>query len=135
MKQGFAEFEQKPGLRVNLTERRMTETFDRSAASGPIAALAALLKNKNQMKKLLAVSCITCALAMAVQADDTAPQKSGKAKSTVTAEQKALRKEITAKYDTNKDGKLDKEERAKISAEDKEKMEKAGLGAKKKKAQ
>jgi hypothetical protein len=48
-------------------------------------------------------------------------------------EKKALRKELLEKYDTNKDGKLDKEERAKISAEDKEKAEKAGLIAAKKK--
>lgn len=46
----------------------------------------------------------------------------------LTEEQKALMKEITAKYDTDKDGKLSPEERAKISAEDKEKMTKAGLG-------
>ena len=39
---------------------------------------------------------------------------------------------MMAKYDTNKDGKLDKEERAKISTEDKEKMDKAGLTPKKK---
>jgi hypothetical protein len=44
-----------------------------------------------------------------------------------TEEQKELRKALLAKYDTNKDGKLDKEERAKISAEDKEKLIKAGL--------
>ena len=44
-------------------------------------------------------------------------------------------KEITEKYDANKDGKLDKDEKAKISAEDKEKMAKAGLGGKKKKAE
>jgi len=81
------------------------------------------------MKKLLVAICVTCALASAVQAQDA---KEGKSKP--TTEQKALRKEITAKYDTNKDGKLDKEERAKISAEDKAKMEKAGLGPKKKNA-
>lgn len=40
-------------------------------------------------------------------------------------------KQMLEKYDTNKDGKLDKEERAKISAEDKAKMEKAGLTHKK----
>jgi hypothetical protein len=34
---------------------------------------------------------------------------------------------LLEKYDTNKDGKLDKEERAKVSKEDKEKLEKAGL--------
>jgi hypothetical protein len=51
----------------------------------------------------------------------------------LTADQKALIKEITAKYDTNKDGKLSREERA---AEDQAKMEKAGLpvGGKKAKA-
>jgi len=87
------------------------------------------------MKKLLVVTCLTCALALAAHAAEGEGKKkdAGKAKTTPTAEQKALRKEITAKYDTNKDGKLDKEERAKISAEDKEKMEKAGLGPKKKK--
>lgn len=83
------------------------------------------------MKKLLVALCFTCAFALAVQADDT---KSGKKKTEPTAEQKALTKEIKAKYDTNKDGKLDKDEKAKISAEDKAKMEKAGLGPKKKAA-
>jgi opacity protein-like surface antigen len=81
------------------------------------------------MKKLMLALGMTCVLALAVQAQDAKD-----AKSKPTAEQKALRKEMTAKYDTNKDGKLDKQERAKISAEDKAKMEKAGLGPKKKKA-
>ena len=81
------------------------------------------------MKKLLVALCFTCALAFAVQADDTKPEKK---KHPQTAEQKSLMKDMLAKYDTNKDGKLDKEERAKISAEDKAKMEKAGLGHKKK---
>jgi len=40
--------------------------------------------------------------------------------------------EMLAKYDANKDGKLDKEERSKMSADDKAKMEKAGLTHKKK---
>ena len=53
----------------------------------------------------------------------------------LTEEQKALRKEMLAKYDANKDGKLSPEERKKISAEDKEKLSKAGLGPRKKKAQ
>jgi hypothetical protein len=52
-----------------------------------------------------------------------------------TAEQKQLRKEITEKYDANKDGKIDKEERAKISAEDKAKLEKAGLSGHHKKGE
>ena len=72
------------------------------------------------MKKLLVALCFTCALAMAVQAAEGKKEKR-------TEEQKKLMKDMVAKYDTNKDGKLDKEERAKISAEDKEKMQKAGL--------
>ena len=92
------------------------------------------------MKKLLVALCFTCALILAVHAEDGDGQKAkGKKHAPLTAEQKALRKEILEKYDTNKDGKLDKEERAKISDEDKDKMEKAGLmGApkhKKKKAE
>lgn len=55
-------------------------------------------------------------------------EKKKKERPPLTEEQKALMKEITAKYDTDKDGKLSPEERAKISAEDKEKMQKAGLG-------
>jgi ribosome biogenesis protein Tsr3 len=67
-----------------------------------------------------------CATALTISAAEA------KDKTKATAEQKALRKEMVNKYDTNKDGKLDKEERAKISKEDKEKMEKAGIGHKKK---
>jgi len=87
------------------------------------------------MKKLLVASCLTCVLALPVHAAEGEGKNNGQAKGkpTQTTEQKALRKDITAKYDTDKNGKLDKEERAKISAEDKEKMEKAGLGPKKKK--
>jgi len=83
------------------------------------------------MKKLLIALCLTCALALVVQAEDATL---GKKKPAPTPEQKALKKELLAKYDTNKDGKLSKEEKAKISAEDKAKMEKAGLGHKKKAA-
>ncbi len=46
----------------------------------------------------------------------------------VAEERRKLRKEMLEKYDANKDGKLDKKERAKISKEDQEKLEKAGLG-------
>ena len=58
-------------------------------------------------------------------ADAEKPAKKAK----LSEEQKTLRKELLEKYDTNKDGKLDKEERAKVSSDDKEKLEKAGLGA------
>lgn len=80
------------------------------------------------MKKLLAALCVMCTLALAVHAEEA------KKRPALTPEQKAVMKEITEKYDANKDGKLDKEEKAKISAEDKEKMAKAGLGGHKKKA-
>ena len=78
------------------------------------------------MKKVMLALCVTCVLALAVQAAD------GKKEQKLTAEQKEVRKELLAKYDTNKDGKLSKEERSKISDADKEKLEKAGLGRKKK---
>jgi Ca2+-binding EF-hand superfamily protein len=48
-------------------------------------------------------------------------------------EQKSARKELIDKYDKNKDGKLDREERQAMSAEDKEKWQKASGGARKKK--
>ncbi len=78
------------------------------------------------MKKIAAIALGLCLLGtVAVQADD-------KEKTKPTPEQKQIRKEMTEKYDTNKDGKIDKEERAKISADDKEKMKKAGAGHAKK---
>jgi hypothetical protein len=75
------------------------------------------------MKKLSVALCLTCALALAVNAQESGSKK----KHGSTDEQKAVMKVMLAKYDANKDGKLDKEERAKLSAEDKAKMEKAGL--------
>lgn len=89
------------------------------------------------MKKLLFALSLICVLAVAANAEEKkAEGKAEGKKPALTAEQKALKKEMAEKYDTNKDGKLDKEERAKISEDDKAKMEKAGLGhAKKKKAE
>ena len=84
------------------------------------------------MKKILIALCCTCALAFAVQADDTKPAKK---KHPQTAEQKALSKDMLAKYDTNKDGKLNKEEKAKFSAEDKAKWDKSFPPRKKKDAE
>jgi len=78
------------------------------------------------MKKLLLALCAVAALTTAVSADNTATNAVPK-KAEMTADQKALMKEMLAKYDTNKDGKLSKDERAAMSAEDKAKMEKAGL--------
>ena len=78
------------------------------------------------MKKILvAVLGMLCATALVVNAQDAPAKKAKKAK--LTAEQQTLQKEMLAKYDTDKNGKLDKAEKAKISKEDKEKMTKAGL--------
>ena len=76
-------------------------------------------------KLVIAVLTMACALSLTVSAAE------GKQK--LTDEQKALKKELLEKYDTYKDGKLNKEERAKMSKEDKQKAEKAGLGHKKSK--
>ncbi len=84
------------------------------------------------MKKTLFLSLLSAvALSTSVLAEDAKPAPKDGAKPVkreLTPEQAKLRKEITAKYDTNKDGKLDKEERAAISEDDKAKMKKAGLG-------
>ena len=77
------------------------------------------------MKKLIIFIVLAGALSL------TASASEGKHK--LTPEQEALKKEMLQKYDLNKNGKLDKSERAKISKEDKERMEKAGLGHKHKK--
>lgn len=83
------------------------------------------------MKKLIiAAVALCCATAIMVQAQDAAPKK-GKHK--MTPEQKQVMTDMLAKYDTNKDGKLDKTEKAAMSQEDKDKMAAAGLGGKKKK--
>jgi len=80
---------------------------------------------------LLAVG-LSGALAFAANAQDEkkpAPPK----RPPLTEEQKALRKEITEKYDKDKDGKLSAEERKAISEEDKARMQKAGLGGQRRK--
>lgn len=79
------------------------------------------------MKKLLAtIVTIMCASSLILSAAD-APKKKE-----LTDDQKKIMKEMVEKYDANKDGRLDREERAKMSAEDKEKMQKAGLGGQRK---
>ena len=81
------------------------------------------------MKKLLTITlALLCASAVIVQAQDAPKPKKAK----LTAEQQAVQKEMLEKYDTDKNGKLDKTERAAMTQEDKDKYAKAGLGAKKK---
>jgi hypothetical protein len=65
------------------------------------------------MKKYIALALAIAATVVA--AEGKAEKKHGPV---LTDEQKA----IIAKYDTNKDGKLDKEERAKMTDEDKAKL-------------
>ena len=84
------------------------------------------------MKKLVIALCVTTAIAIAAHAEETKKDGTAKKHPQLTEEQKTARKALLEKYDTNKDGKLDKEERAKISTEDKAKLEKAGLARKKK---
>jgi ABC-type transporter MlaC component len=82
----------------------------------------------NMKKLLVAALGLLCATAIVVQAQDAKPKKE------LTPEQQTVMKEMLAKYDTNKDGKLDKTERAAMTQADKDKMAKAGLGKPKKPA-
>jgi uncharacterized protein involved in copper resistance len=82
------------------------------------------------MKKLIvAALALCCATAIVVQAQDAAPKKHK-----LTPEQQQVMDTMLAKYDTNKDGKLDKTERAAMTQADKDKMAAAGLDHAKKKA-
>lgn len=74
---------------------------------------------------------VISALTLSLNAQDAPKPKGPPAppqRPPLTEEQQKLRKEMVAKYDTNKDGKLDREEMQKISEEDRKKMREAGLG-------
>ena len=81
------------------------------------------------MKKIVAIVLGLGLLGTVSPLVSQAQEKKEHKKPVLTEEQK----KIVEKYDTNKDGKLDKEERAKMSAEDKAKMPKPGEGHGKKK--
>lgn len=87
------------------------------------------------MKKLIAAVCLSCAFAVATRAAEGETKKEHGEKPKPSAEHKALRKELTEKYDTNKNGKLDKEEKSKMSAEDQEKWKTLSPTPKKKEAE
>jgi hypothetical protein len=76
------------------------------------------------MKKLLTTIAVAAAFVVTVNAaddnakKDAAPEKKNNSHS---AEQKALHKELMGKYDTNKNGYLDKEEKSKMTPEDQKK--------------
>ena len=85
------------------------------------------------MKKLLLTAAVLlCATAITVHAQD-ADASGKKAKKELTAEQKQLQTDMLAKYDTNKDGKLDKKEKVAMSQKDKDAWAKAFPAKKKKK--
>ncbi|MFA5193800.1 MAG: hypothetical protein WC740_24080 [Verrucomicrobiia bacterium] len=89
------------------------------------------------MKRVSAVLLtFLCAAAIGLCAGDKGGKKAEEGKKpAVTAEQKECMKKMLEKYDTNKDGKLDKGERANMSDEDKAAMKKLfqhGAKAKKK---
>ncbi len=74
------------------------------------------------MKKFLVAALgLLCATAILVQAQEAKPKK------VYTPEQQTVMTEMLAKYDANKDGKLDKTEKAAMTQEDKDKMIKVGL--------
>ena len=80
------------------------------------------------MKKLLLIAvALLCATAITVQAGDK------KGKKELTPEQKQVQTDMLAKYDTNKDGKLDATEKAAMTADDKAKYDAAFPPHKKKK--
>jgi hypothetical protein len=87
------------------------------------------------MKKLLIAACFAAALTISANAAEGEAKKEGAAdkKSAPGQEQKAIRKELTEKYDTDKNGKLNKEEKSKMTPEDLEKWT-AATPAKKPKA-
>ena len=73
------------------------------------------------MKKLLVI-----VLGLLVAGTLTVSAAKGQKKE-LTPEQEKLKKEMIEKYDANKDGKVDADEAAKISRDDKKKMKEANV--------
>ena len=82
------------------------------------------------MRKLLALVVTLGALTVgnAVAAQPSADKPANKERPVLTDEQKKLREEMLAKYDVNKNGKLDPEEFAKVAPEDRKKLREARIG-------
>ncbi len=70
------------------------------------------------MKKLILALCMVSALTLVARAEDAPAKKDAAPKHTLTAEQTTTRNELIAKYDTDKNGKLNKDEKAKMTPED-----------------
>jgi len=70
------------------------------------------------MKKIIVITLgLVCAFAINLASAQDSTEKPAK-KAAPGQEQKALRKELTEKYDVNKTGRLDREERSKMTPED-----------------
>jgi hypothetical protein len=82
------------------------------------------------LRSIILAIGLCSAMAITASAADPAQKKQ---RTPLTEEQKATKKELMEKYDKNKDGKLSKEEKDAMSAEDKAKLEKIQPPAKKKK--
>lgn len=67
---------------------------------------------------IIPVAVVCCSFALTLGAAE------GKKKTKLTDEQKAVTKELTGKYDSDKNGKLDKQERKQMTTEDKKKWNK-----------
>lgn len=75
------------------------------------------------MKKLIvALSCLV--VAFALNAAQGQAQGAAGQKQQLTPEQKQAKKALIEKYDANKDGKLDRDELAKMTPEDKDQWQK-----------
>lgn len=86
-------------------------------------------------KILMAIVALGFAASVSVQAaGGKATKQATTTKQPVTPETKALKREMTKKYDLNADRKLDADEQAKISDDDKKKLEEAGIWPKARKA-
>jgi Ni/Co efflux regulator RcnB len=73
-------------------------------------------------KMIIAAVAVICAATITVQAQDASPKKE---KKSMTPEQKQIQTDMLTKYDANKDGKLDKTEKAAMTPQDKEAWAKA----------
>jgi hypothetical protein len=110
---GFVGWRKKAELKRQLIRQKMVERLE------------------SMINKLLLTAFVCTSFIIAVRADEERPQRRNKGQ--LTEEQRTLMKELRAKYDKNKDGKLDETERKAMTAEDKERMAKAGFVARKRK--
>ncbi len=79
------------------------------------------------MRKISVTIVLACALILGIGSTQAKEKHRN-----LTSEQKAVYKELLEKYDTNKDGKLDKAEKAQITKLDKRKLREAGLSHRRK---